>query len=159
LVTGSRLRPATGIAKLKAQGLVGHPLGKNIGDVWRIAASSYRGGHHATFPVALAERAIKAGAPEARCRRCHAPWHRNVLRSTTGTASQSALAPTCDCSAAQERAVVLDPFFGAGTTGVAAERLGRDWLGIELNPTYAALATQRLYEARAGPSRPRALAS
>jgi DNA modification methylase len=35
---------------------------------------------------------------------------------------------------------VLDPFFGAGTTAIAAERLGRDWLGIELNPAFAAQA-------------------
>jgi site-specific DNA-methyltransferase (adenine-specific) len=41
---------------------------------------------------------------------------------------------------------------GAGTTAVAAEALGRDWLGIELNPAYAALAEQRLAAARASPS-------
>jgi DNA modification methylase len=39
---------------------------------------------------------------------------------------------------------VLDPFFGTGTTGVVAEELGRDWLGIELNPDYVRLAEQRL---------------
>lgn len=39
---------------------------------------------------------------------------------------------------------VLDPFFGAGTTGVVASRLGRDYIGIELNPTYAAMATERI---------------
>lgn len=40
--------------------------------------------------------------------------------------------------------VVLDPFLGTGTTAVAAERLGRRWVGIELNPAYVALARQRL---------------
>tara|TARA_R110000772_G_scaffold89304_2_gene185137 strand:+ start:18730 stop:19902 length:1173 start_codon:yes stop_codon:yes gene_type:complete len=39
---------------------------------------------------------------------------------------------------------VLDPFFGAGTTGMVADRLGRDCIGIELNPEYAALAERRL---------------
>jgi DNA modification methylase len=39
---------------------------------------------------------------------------------------------------------VLDPFFGSGTVGVVAERLGRDWLGIELNPDYAKLAMNRI---------------
>lgn len=43
---------------MKARGVVGHPLGKNPGDVWRLASSNYRGSHHATFPVALAELAI-----------------------------------------------------------------------------------------------------
>lgn len=39
---------------------------------------------------------------------------------------------------------VLDPFFGAGTTGLVADRLGRDCIGIELNPEYAAMARRRL---------------
>lgn len=39
---------------------------------------------------------------------------------------------------------VLDPFLGAGTTAVVAERLGRQWIGIELNPEYVAMARQRL---------------
>jgi len=39
---------------------------------------------------------------------------------------------------------VLDPFFGAGTTGVAADRLQRDCIGIELNPTYAEMARCRI---------------
>lgn len=40
--------------------------------------------------------------------------------------------------------VVLDPFGGAGTTGLVANRLGRDGLLIELNPAYAMLAEQRI---------------
>ncbi|MDQ4681404.1 site-specific DNA-methyltransferase [Stenotrophomonas maltophilia group sp. RNC7] len=40
--------------------------------------------------------------------------------------------------------LVLDPFMGAGTTAVVAERLGRQWLGCELNPEYAAIAEARL---------------
>jgi DNA modification methylase len=44
--------------------------------------------------------------------------------------------------------LVLDPFCGANTTGLVAEQLGRDWLGIELNPTYAAMAEKRIAKAR-----------
>ena len=40
--------------------------------------------------------------------------------------------------------VVLDPFCGAGTTGVVALRYGRDFIGIELNPEYAAMARRRI---------------
>jgi site-specific DNA-methyltransferase (adenine-specific) len=47
---------------------------------------------------------------------------------------------------------VLDPFFGAGTTGVAAQALDRDWLGIELNPSFASLAEQRVHRAAPIPS-------
>jgi len=39
---------------------------------------------------------------------------------------------------------VLDPFFGAGTTGLVADRLGRNAIGIELNPEYAAIARKRI---------------
>jgi DNA modification methylase len=39
---------------------------------------------------------------------------------------------------------VLDPFFGTGTTGLVASRLGRNAIGIELNPEYAAMARSRI---------------
>jgi modification methylase len=40
--------------------------------------------------------------------------------------------------------VVLDPFFGSGTTGVVCKRLGRHWLGIERDPDYIQLAQERI---------------
>ena len=40
--------------------------------------------------------------------------------------------------------IVLDPFFGSGTTGVVAKELGRNYLGIELNPDYILIANERL---------------
>lgn len=40
--------------------------------------------------------------------------------------------------------VVLDPFFGSGTTGEVAKWLGRRWIGIERNPQFVALARQRI---------------
>jgi DNA modification methylase len=39
---------------------------------------------------------------------------------------------------------VLDPFFGAGTTGLVADRHGRHCIGIELNPEYVGIAERRL---------------
>jgi site-specific DNA-methyltransferase (adenine-specific) len=38
----------------------------------------------------------------------------------------------------------LDPFLGSGTTALVARELGRDWLGVELNPVYVRLARRRL---------------
>jgi len=40
--------------------------------------------------------------------------------------------------------VVLDPFFGTGTTGAVAKRLGRHWIGIEREPGYCAAAIERI---------------
>lgn len=40
--------------------------------------------------------------------------------------------------------VVLDPFFGSGTTGAVAKKLGRRWIGIERNPEYIRVAQERL---------------
>jgi modification methylase len=40
--------------------------------------------------------------------------------------------------------VVLDPFFGTGTTGAVARRLGRRWIGIERESTYAKVARERI---------------
>jgi len=40
--------------------------------------------------------------------------------------------------------IVLDPFLGAGTTGVVAQGLGRWWIGIELKAEYAAMANKRI---------------
>ena len=40
--------------------------------------------------------------------------------------------------------VVLDPFFGSGTTGAVAKMLGRKWIGIERDDAYIKYATQRI---------------
>lgn len=39
---------------------------------------------------------------------------------------------------------VLDPFFGTGTTGAVAKKLGRHYVGIEREATYAAFAKERI---------------
>ncbi|KAA6348021.1 Modification methylase DpnIIB [termite gut metagenome] len=40
--------------------------------------------------------------------------------------------------------VVIDPFFGSGTTGVVSRKLSRSYIGIELNPEYVGIARKRL---------------
>jgi len=47
--------------------------------------------------------------------------------------------------------LVLDPFGGAGTTGLVAQALGFDCILIELNPDYAEIARKRIEAARSGP--------
>jgi DNA modification methylase len=55
-----------------------------------------------------------------------------------------ALIEPCIKAGCPKGGTVLDPFFGAGTTGLVADRLGRDCIGIELNPAYALLASNRV---------------
>ncbi|MDR1604069.1 MAG: site-specific DNA-methyltransferase [Gracilibacteraceae bacterium] len=54
------------------------------------------------------------------------------------------LARRCILAGCPEGGIVLDPFFGSGTTGAAALTLGRKYIGIELNPGYIPLARERL---------------
>jgi DNA modification methylase len=54
------------------------------------------------------------------------------------------LAERCILAGCPEGGTVLDPFGGAGTTGLVADRLGRNAILIELNPEYAAIAERRL---------------
>ena len=44
--------------------------------------------------------------------------------------------------------VVLDPFFGTGTTGAVAKKLGRDFIGIEREPAYIKVAKERIKNIR-----------
>jgi len=44
--------------------------------------------------------------------------------------------------------LVFDPFLGSGSTSVTAKKLGRNYLGIECNPDYCALAECRLERAK-----------
>jgi len=52
-----------GLRALKARGMVGHPLGKNPGDVWPMATAHFRGAHFATYPESLVQRIVRAGCP------------------------------------------------------------------------------------------------
>jgi DNA modification methylase len=57
--------------------------------------------------------------------------------------------PTCDCGGATQPGTVLDPFSGAGTTGLVALQQGRNYVGCELNPEYAEMSKVRLRAATA----------
>lgn len=55
-----------------------------------------------------------------------------------------ALVEPCILAGCPKGGTVLDPFLGSGTTAMVADRLGRDCIGIELNPEYAAMARRRV---------------
>jgi len=54
------------------------------------------------------------------------------------------LVETCIKAGCPEGGVVLDPFFGSGTTGIVAKRLGRSYLGIDQSAEYCEMARKRL---------------
>ncbi|WP_267898015.1 DNA methyltransferase [Spongiactinospora gelatinilytica] len=111
--------------------------------------AGFRGGHFAAFPLSLAERPLLATTPERVCADCGEPWHRALERRDGRLLAVGDLEPTCMCGADGVPGVVLDPFMDTGTTALAAEKHGRDWIGIELNPKYAAMAEERLRAERA----------
>lgn len=56
------------------------------------------------------------------------------------------IARRCIVAGCPEGGTVLDPFLGAGTTAMVADRLGRDSIGIEVNPENAAMAARRIHD-------------
>ena len=86
--------------------------------------------HGQLQPLPLAQRCIQAGCPPLRCTVCqHAPT------DSTRDCGHNAYRP----------GLVLDPFSGSGTTGLAALTHHRDYVGIDLNAEYLDLSlTTRL---------------
>ncbi len=151
--------------------MFGASITRNRRTVWEIPTSPFPEAHFATFPPALVEPCILAGCPQKCCAKCGAPWVREVEHraSTPGRSNQSlahpsqmrmdgdrcggfinhsvvtlGFSPPCSCNAGTIPGTVLDPFGGAGTTGLVADRLGRNAILIELNAQYAEMAEQRL---------------
>jgi modification methylase len=81
-----------------------------------------------TLPLATGDERVKdaAGAKAHPTQKPEALLHRVILATT------------------RPGDVILDPFFGVGTTGSVAKRLGRRFIGIEQNPGYVSLARSRI---------------
>lgn len=149
--------------------------GANKRTVWTVATQPYAGAHFATFPPKLIEPCVLAGCPEKACAECGAPWRRVVERTAMvvrptekrenwqaaddhartqvggtmlepPTSRTVGFEPSCDCDAGVTAGVVLDPFAGAGTTGMVALRHGRSFVGVELNGEYARMARHRIVD-------------
>jgi DNA modification methylase len=93
-----------------------------------------------------------SGNKERKYRRDHGGVDGNLHRGnqafaipyTASTYRTTGWKPACACNAPLVPGLVLDPFAGAGTTGLVADRHGRDALLIELNEAYAQMARRRI---------------
>lgn len=126
--------------------IIGHEAGRNPGDVWTVPTQPFAEAHFAVMPQALAERAILAGCkPPGTCVEC---GQRRRLRDSHWW---HCVEPTCDCADDEVHmdtgwqpptmtGTVLDPFSGSGTTGLAATKHGRKYVGIDLSSDYLDLS-------------------
>ena len=134
--------------------------------LWKLSTRGYKGSHYATFPLELPKRLILAMCPPKVCTVCGVPSERitdvthEPNRNTNGPQSigQRSESPGfavmadrttttigwTDCGHDSWRSgVVLDPFAGSGTTLEAAQIVGRDAIGIDLDERNADLARER----------------
>lgn len=147
-----------------------NPAGRNPRTVWTISTRSFKSAHFATFAPAIPERCIRASTSVCVCSECGGPWapivervnvtHRREPAHQPGnsptkvdctgwkptTGATIGYRPTCTCNANTTPAIVLDPFNGAGTTGLVALRLGRNYIGFDITQDYIDMTRKRLIE-------------
>jgi len=143
---------------------------RNKRTVWRICPKPFKEAHFAVYPEELCETPIKAGCPEFVCNKCSNPKileiKREVIHNRVNKRKDANVRPdnyeripndwkpkeekilgykpTCKCNSGFSGGIVLDPFFGAGTTGLVALKQNKQFIGIELNPEYIEIAKARL---------------
>lgn len=142
---------------------------RNKRTVWTINPEPTPYAHFATFPQKLVEPCIMAGTSEkGNCDKCGKPWVRVVDYESRYEKREPCHQPgntptkvdstgwkppkrnskgwqaSCACGAAPVPPIVIDIFLGSGTTAVVAKRLGRKYIGVELNEEYCKIARDRL---------------
>lgn len=148
--------------------------GKNKRTVWKITTQPFPEAHFAVYPEAICKTPIKAGCPEFVCNKCGTArekvfntlnpgnykddsdykrqidtkhklekFNRNSHKMEVTEKEYNGLS-NCNCNSGFHGGIVLDPFFGAGTTGVVALKQNKQFIGIELNKEYIEIANKRL---------------
>ncbi|MCR4300184.1 MAG: site-specific DNA-methyltransferase [Sulfuricaulis sp.] len=99
--------------------------------------------HEYLFLLSVAERYY--ARPPAEVWWSHSVWDiRSDSDGNHPAAMPAELARRCLIVGCPEGGTALDPFHGYGTVGMVADRLQRSCIGIELNPTYADMASRRI---------------
>ncbi len=148
-------------------------LGRNKRTVWTINPKPFKESHFAVYPEELCETPIKAGCPEFVCVKCGKAKEKieekeyeqlgkitenekskdprqgnNFGTRRLGRARISNIINkgyiSCSCNTEFTGGIVLDPFFGSGTTGLVALKQNKKFIGIELNNSYISIAKKRL---------------
>jgi DNA modification methylase len=138
---------------------------RNKRAVWRITTKPFKESHFAVYPEELCWTPIKAGCPEFVCNKC-GKAREKIIESennertrkigegqdteigTKGRARSLKIKELgysdCKCNAGFSGGIILDPFFGAGTTGLVALKQNKQFIGIELKKEYIEIAKRRL---------------
>jgi len=142
---------------------------RNKRAVWTITTKPFKEAHFATYPEELCETPIKAGCPEFVCNQCSKIKEikkiKKIIHNRVNSRNDAKVRPdnleripnnwkpreiletkeiSCNCDAGFSGGIVLDPFFGAGTTGLVALKQNKNFIGIELNKSYIEIAEKRL---------------
>ena len=148
--------------------------GRNKRSVWTVTTKGFKGAHFATYPESLIEPMIRAGCPEFVCNKCGKPrtkiieslsdkdysnksdykrqipvenglteFNRNSEKMETTTKEFKGY-NDCGCNQGFSGGIILDPFFGSGTSGLVALKQNKKFVGIELNKEYIEIANNRL---------------
>lgn len=90
--------------------------------------------------------AIREATPDGRLRNRRSVWniHTQAAPGAHFATFPPQLVRPCVLAGSRPNDVILDPFFGSGTTGEVAQELGRRYVGIELHPDYVSLAAERI---------------
>jgi len=141
-----------------------HPEGRNKRAVWQICPQPFPESHFAVYPEELCETPLKAGCPKYVCKKCGKAREKVYERKNKDYKKREDCATEqyskshhndkvqfiekgltdCGCNVGFEGGIVLDTFFGAGTTGLVALKQSKKFIGIELNQEYIDIAMKRL---------------
>lgn len=152
--------------------LSGEYPGRNHRDILNVSTQGSDLNHFAVFPAQLIHKLISAGCPQFICTKCGEPRKKlythdgeitmgspgsktadevgvsetSSLRTKTVKMKTEAGWSDCGCSVEFRPGIVLDPFMGSGTTGITAQKLGRNFIGCELNESYKKMAEKRIQD-------------